>query len=69
MEPDSVVHRLPRRFAGRLTVPFSQRLEVQARKSETELRAALRESTKEEAAGKGKTLRSGREALRWLETR
>ena len=31
-----------------------------------ELRAALRESIKEEAAGKGRTFRSGREAMRWL---
>ncbi len=33
-----------------------------------ELRAALRESSKEEAAGKGKRFRSGREAIRWLES-
>lgn len=33
-----------------------------------ELRAALRESLKEEAAGKGKRFRSGREAIRWLES-
>jgi hypothetical protein len=37
------------------------------KRSTAELRAALRESLKEEAAGKGRTFRSGREALRWLE--
>ncbi len=38
------------------------------KRSAAELRAALRESLKEEAAGKGRTFRSGREALRWLES-
>lgn len=38
------------------------------RRSTAELRAALRESLKEEAAGKGRTFRSGREASRWLES-
>lgn len=33
-----------------------------------ELRTALKESLKEEAAGKGKRFRSGREAVRWLES-
>ena len=33
-----------------------------------ELRAALRESLNEETAGKGRSFRSGREALRWLES-
>lgn len=37
------------------------------KRSTAELRAALRESLKEEAAGKGRTFRSGREALHWLE--
>jgi hypothetical protein len=32
------------------------------------LRAALKESLQEEEAGKGKRFRSGREAIRWLET-
>jgi hypothetical protein len=36
------------------------------KRSTAELRAALKESLKEEAAGKGRTFRSGREALRWL---
>ncbi len=36
------------------------------RRSIVELRAALRESLREEAAGKGRTFRSGREAMRWL---
>jgi hypothetical protein len=36
------------------------------KRSTAELRTALRESLKEEAAGKGKTFRSGREAMRWL---
>ena len=35
-------------------------------RSTAELRAALRESLKEEAAGKGRSFRSGREAMRWL---
>jgi hypothetical protein len=33
-----------------------------------ELRAALKESLKEESAGEGKRFRSGREAIRWLES-
>ena len=36
------------------------------KRSTAALRAALRDSIKEEAAGKGKRFRSGREALRWL---
>lgn len=36
------------------------------KRSTAELRAALRESLKEEAAGKGRTFQSGREAMRWL---
>jgi hypothetical protein len=38
------------------------------KRSTAELRAALKDSLKEEAAGKGKTFRSGREAMRWLES-
>jgi hypothetical protein len=38
------------------------------KRSTAELRAALKESLKEEAAGKGKIFRSGREAMRWLES-
>jgi hypothetical protein len=37
------------------------------KRTTAELRAALRESLKEEIAGKGRSFRSGREALRWLE--
>jgi hypothetical protein len=33
-----------------------------------ELRSALRQSLKEEAAGKGTHFRTGREAIRWLES-
>jgi hypothetical protein len=33
-----------------------------------ELRTALQESLKEETSGKGRSFRSGREALRWLES-
>ncbi len=33
-----------------------------------ELRAALKASVAEEAAGKGKRFHSGREAIRWLES-
>lgn len=36
------------------------------KRSTAELRAALRESLKEEAAGKGRIFQSGREAIRWL---
>ena len=32
------------------------------------LRAALKESLRKEAAGKGKSFRSGGEAIRWLES-
>ena len=39
-----------------------------AKRSAAELRAALRESMKEEAAGKGSRFDSGREAIRWLES-
>jgi hypothetical protein len=33
-----------------------------------ELRTALKESLKEETAGKGRRFQSGREAMRWLES-
>jgi hypothetical protein len=33
-----------------------------------ELKAALKESLKEEAAGQARRFRSGREAIRWLES-
>jgi hypothetical protein len=36
--------------------------------SAAQLKSALKESLKEEAAGKGRASRSGREALRWLES-
>jgi hypothetical protein len=38
------------------------------RRSSSELRAALKQSLEEEAAGKGQRFRSGREAIRWLES-
>ena len=38
------------------------------KRSTAELRAALRESLKEESAGKGRSFGSGREAMRWLES-
>jgi hypothetical protein len=43
-------------------------LRANPKRSIAELRTALKESLKEEAAGKGKTFRSGREAMRWLGT-
>ena len=39
-----------------------------AKRSAAELRAALKDSSKEEAAGKGRRFASGREAIRWLES-
>jgi hypothetical protein len=39
-----------------------------AERTVVQLRTALKESLKEEAAGKGKAFRSGREAIRWLES-
>jgi hypothetical protein len=39
-----------------------------AERSSADLRAALKGSLQEEAAGKGKRFRSGREAIRWLES-
>lgn len=36
------------------------------KRSTAELQAALKESLKEEAAGKGRSFQSGREAMRWL---
>jgi hypothetical protein len=39
-----------------------------ALRTSASLRAALKESLQEEAAGKGKRVRSGREAVRWLES-
>ena len=36
------------------------------KRSTAEVRAALRESLKEETAGKWRSFRSGREAMRWL---
>jgi hypothetical protein len=38
------------------------------KRSTAQLRAALRESLKEETAGEGQRFRSGREAMRWLES-
>jgi hypothetical protein len=38
------------------------------KRSTADLRAALKESLKEEIAGKGQSFRSGREAMRWLES-
>jgi hypothetical protein len=39
-----------------------------AKRSIAEVRAALRDSLKEEAAGKGRRFSTGREAIRWLES-
>jgi hypothetical protein len=39
-----------------------------AERTVAKLRAALKESLQEDAAGKGKSFRSGREAIRWLES-
>ena len=41
---------------------------VNPRRSAAQLRAALRESLQEETAGRGRRFRSGREAMRWLES-
>ena len=41
---------------------------VNPRRSASQLRAALRQSLKEEAAGRGRRFGSGREAMRWLES-
>jgi len=38
------------------------------RSSAAQLRAALRQSLKEEAESRGQRFRSGREAMRWLES-
>ncbi len=38
------------------------------KRTSAELRAALKDSLKEEAAGKGRRFRTGREAIRWLES-
>jgi len=38
------------------------------RRTSSELRAALKQSLKEEEAGKGRRFRTGREAIRWLES-
>jgi hypothetical protein len=39
-----------------------------AERTSADLREALKESLQEEAAGKGRRFRSGREAIRWLES-
>lgn len=39
-----------------------------AKRSAAELRAALKDSLKEESARKGQRFESGREAIRWLES-
>ena len=39
-----------------------------AKRSIAELRAALKDSLKEEATGRGCSVGSGREAIRWLES-
>jgi hypothetical protein len=39
-----------------------------AERTSASLRAALKESLQEETAGKGARFRSGREAIRWLES-
>jgi hypothetical protein len=41
---------------------------VNPRRTSSELRAALKQSLKEEEAGKGRRFRTGREAIRWLES-
>ena len=41
---------------------------LKARTGERDPEAALKESLKEEAAGQGRRFRSGREAIRWLES-
>jgi hypothetical protein len=38
------------------------------KRTAAELKAALKESLKEEAAGQGRRFRNGREAIRWLES-
>jgi hypothetical protein len=38
------------------------------KRSAAEFRAALKDSLKEEAAGKGRRFDSGREAIRWLKS-
>lgn len=38
------------------------------KRSLAQLREALRESLKEESSGKGRRFKSGREAVRWLES-
>lgn len=38
------------------------------KRSSSALRAALKQSLKEETAGKGQRFQSGREAIRWLES-
>jgi hypothetical protein len=39
-----------------------------AKRSAAELRAALKDSLKEEAAGKGRRFDGGRDAIQWLES-
>ena len=39
-----------------------------AKRSIADLRAALKDSLKEETAGKGRRFSTGREAIRWLES-
>lgn len=38
------------------------------KRSASQLRTALRQSLKEEAAGRGRRFHTGREAIRWLES-
>lgn len=41
---------------------------MNVKRSAAELRASLKDSLKEEVAGKGRRFDSGREAIRWLES-
>lgn len=65
-EIDALKERTGKRNAEAALKAWAARANPQ--RSIAELRAALRESLKEETAGKGKRFRSGREAIRRLES-
>ena len=65
-EIEALKARTGRRSAAAALKAWAAR--ANATHSAAELRAAIRESLEEEAAGKGRGFGSGREAIRWLES-
>lgn len=65
-EIEALKERTGKRYAEAALKAWAARANPQ--RTVSELRAALRESLKEEGAGEGKRFRNGHEAIRWLES-